>query len=133
MSILTDIATRIDDQGAATLNTNLFRGRMPDEPDECVSLQTFSGDESRIRDADYLAADERANVQVMVRSLYQGAAETLAEAVWDAAQFRSETLTSGRFYPYVRAPQFPSYLGVDDRGRHMLVFTLEVRRLRSNL
>ena len=131
MSVLTDLATRLDTEGVGTLNTDIFRGRLPDEPDECIALQTYAGDPSRIRNDEYLAADERLNVQVLVRSLYQGAAETLAATAWDAAQFRSETLTSGRFYPYSRAAQYPAYLGVDDRGRHLMVFNLEVRRLRS--
>jgi hypothetical protein len=71
------------------------------------------------------------SVQVLARSLYQGAAETLAESAFDAIQFRSETLASGRFYPYVRAPRFPAYVGVDERGRHLVTFDVEVRRLRA--
>jgi hypothetical protein len=131
MSVLTDLATRLDDAGVATLDTNLFRGRFPNEPDECIALQTFGEPEPRIRNNEYLAADERFNVQVAVRSLYQRAAETLADSAWDAIQFRSETLTSGRYYPYARATSTPSFIGVDDRGRHVLRFDVQVRRLRS--
>jgi len=131
MSVLTDLATRLDDAGVATLNTDLFRGRMPDEPSLAVAVQTYARDNSRLRDPDYLAADERFNVQVMARADNQAAAETLAEGAWDAVQFRSETLTSGRFYPYARAPRYPAYVGVDERGRHLVAFDLEVRRLRS--
>lgn len=131
MSVLTDLATRLDDAGVGTLDETIFRGRIPDEPDQCLALQTYAGDVPRIRNDEYLAADERLNVQIVARSLYQGAAETLANSAWDAIQFRSETLTSGRFYPYVRAVQLPSFLEVDERGRHVMVFNVEVRRLRS--
>lgn len=131
MSVLTDLATRLDDASVGTLDTTIFRGRFPDEPNECIALQTFAGDPSRIRSNTYRAADERYNVQVLIRSQYQAAAETLANNAWDAIQGRSLTLTSGRFYPYVRAPQTPAFVGVDDRGRHIMVFDVEVRRLRS--
>lgn len=132
MSVLTDLATVIDDAAVATLDTNLFRGRLPDEPDECLALQTYAGDPSRIRSDDYLAADERFNVQVTARSLYQGAAETLAINAWNAVQFRNETLASGAFYPYARCPRQPAFIGVDDRGRNLVTFDIEVRRLRSD-
>jgi len=131
MSVLTDLAQRLEDEGVGTMNTNIFRGREPDEPDEMLRLQTFSSTDSRIRNDEYVPADERLNVQVLARSLYQGAAETLAESAFDAIQFRSETLTSGRFYPYARAPRYPAYIGVDERGRHLVTFDVEVRRLRD--
>lgn len=133
MSVLTDLATRLQDAGVGTLNIDVFRGRMPDEPTLAVTVQTYARDNSRLRDADYLAADERLNVQIMARGDNQAAAEALAESAWDAVQGRSLTLTSGRFYPYVRAPRYPAYVGVDERGRHMVSFDLEVRRLRSSL
>jgi hypothetical protein len=131
MSVLTDLAQRLEDEGVGTVGTNIFRGRTPDDPDELVRVQTFDGADSRIRNDEYLPADERMSVQVLARSLYQGAAETLAESAFDAIQFRSETLASGRFYPYVRAPRFPAYVGVDERGRHLVTFDVEVRRLRA--
>lgn len=131
MSVLTDLATLLDDEGVGTLDTTIFRGRLPDEPDECIALQTYSRDDSRIRGLEYLAADERFNIQVMTRSLYQGAAETLADQAWDAIQFRHETLTSGKLYQYARCPRKPAFIGVDDRGRHLVSFDVEVRRLRS--
>ncbi len=132
MSVLTDLAQRLEDQGVGTVGTDIFRGRTPDEPDQLLRVQTFDGVNSRIRNDEYLPADERMSVQVLARSLYQGAAETLAEQAFDAIQFRSETLTSGRFYPYARAPRFPAYIGVDERGRHLVTFDVEVRRLRDS-
>ena len=132
MSVLTDIATRMVDDGFGTLNTNLFRGRLPDEPDELTVLQTYLSQTPRIRNNDYLAADERFNLQVLTRSASQAAAETRALNAYNAIQFRNETLDSGRFYAYCRAIQMPAYLDVDDRGRHLVVFNVEVRRLRSS-
>lgn len=131
MSVLTDLATRLDDAGVGVLNTTIFRGRMPDEPDACISLNTYAGDASRIRNVSYLAADERFNVQVLTRSLYQGAAETLADAAWDAIQLRNTVLTSGRTYAHVRCVSKPAFLEIDERERHVMVFNVEVRRLRT--
>jgi len=131
MSVLNDLAVRLQTRGVGTIGTDIFRGRTPDEPDQLVRVQTFDGVNSRIRNDEYLPADERMSVQVLARSLYQGAAETLAESAFDAIQFRSETLTSGRFYPYARAPRYPAYIGVDERGRHLVTFDVEVRRLRD--
>ncbi len=131
MSVLTDIATHMVDNGFGTLDTNLFRGRLPDEPDELTVIQTYSSQTPRIRNNEYLAADERFNIQVLTRANYQAAAETRALNAYNAIQFRNETLDSGRYYPYCRAIQMPSYLDVDDRGRHLVAFNCEVRRLRS--
>ena len=131
MSVLTDLATLLQNQGVGTLDTTIFRGRRPDEPDQCITLQTYAGDASRIRGVDYLAADERFNVQVSVRSQYQGAAETLANTAWDAIQFRYETLTSGQYYAYARCPRKPAFIGVDERDRALVTFDVEVRALRS--
>ncbi len=131
MSVLTDIATHMVDNGFGTLNTNLFRGRLPDEPDELTVIQTYSSQMPRIRNNEYLAADERFNIQVLTRANFQAAAETRALNAYNAIQFRNETLDSGRYYPYCRAIQMPAYLDVDDRGRHLVVFNVEVRRLRS--
>jgi len=131
MSVLTDLAQRLEDEGVGTVGTDIFRGRTPDDPDELLRVQTFDGVDSRIRNDEYLPADERMSVQVLARSLYQGAAEALAESAFDAIQFRSATLASGRFYPYARAPRYPAYIGVDERGRHLVTFDVEVRRLRD--
>lgn len=131
MSVLTDLATLLDDEGVGTLNTNIFRGVLPDEPDQCLALQTYSRDDSRIRGVQYLPADERFNIQVTVRAEFQGAADTLADTAWDAIQFRHKTLSSGALYQYARCPRKPAFIGVDDRGRPLLTFDVEVRRLRS--
>ena len=131
MSVLTDLATRLDDKNVGTLNTTIFRGRLPDEPDAVIALQTYDRDESRIRGVEYLAADERFNVQVTVRSLNQAAAETLADSAWDAIQFRHKVLSSGLTYQYARCPSKPAFIGVDERGRHLITFNVEVRRLRK--
>jgi hypothetical protein len=131
MSVLTDIATHMVDNGFGTLNTNMSRGRLHDEADELTVIQTYLSQMPRIRNNEYLAADERFNIQVLTRANYQAAAETRALNAYNAIQFRNETLDSGRYYPYCRAIQMPAYLDVDDRGRHLVVFNVEVRRLRS--
>lgn len=133
MSLLLDLATLIHDEGVATLWSDLTVGRMPDAPDQVVALQTYAGDSSRIRNDTNLPADERFNVQVLVRGEPddQYAAETLASSVHDVVSFRSETLQSGRRYAYARAVQEPAFLQVDDNNRPIVAFNLEVRRHRD--
>ena len=128
MALLTDLKTLLEDEG---ITTTIARGRLPDNPDDVIAIQTFAGTPSRLHGVDYIPADERLDVQVTIRALYQGQAETIARAVFDAIQFRNRTLDSGRRYHYVRAPQYPAYIGVDDRDRHIVGFTAEVRRWRD--
>ncbi|MDR9391962.1 MAG: minor capsid protein [Trueperaceae bacterium] len=133
MSVLLDLANRIHDEGVATLWSDLTVGRMPDTPDEIVTLQTYAGDASRIRNDMNLPADERFNVQVLVRAEpdNQYAAETLAAEVYDAVQFRNQTLDSGQRYAYARAVQQPAFLTIDENDRPLVAFNLEVRRHRD--
>ena len=43
MSVLTDLAQRLEDEGVGTVGTDIFRGRTPDDPDELLRVQTFDG------------------------------------------------------------------------------------------
>lgn len=135
MSVLLDLAQHLENENVGTLWSDVFVGRTPDQPDRLVVLQTYAGDTSRIRDANNIPTDERFNVQVLVRAEpnNQAAAETLAHDAYDAIQFRSRTLASGRRYAYARAVQQPAFLTTDETARPIVGFNVEVRRHRDAL
>lgn len=135
MSVLEDLGNRLEDESVGTLWTDLFLGRRPDTPDQCVTLQTYPGDASRLRSPNNVPVDERFNVQVMTRAARDGqkSAETLAWSAFDAIQSRSATLDSSRRYAHIRAVQTPAYIGVDANNRPLVSFNVEVRRHRDSL
>ena len=132
MSVLIDLATRLQAAGVGTrwngTTGTIVLGRRIDKPgDTILALQTYPGDPSRLRDADYQAADERYNVQVTARAVAQKDAEDLANTAWTAVQGRHLTINQNR-YAHIRAPQKPAYIGVDEGDRPLVVFNLEIRR-----
>lgn len=132
MSVLVDLADRLEAAGTGTVwdgtTGDIVYGKRIDAPgDRALFLQTYAGDASRYHNDDYLPADERLNVQVIARGANQAEADVLAKAAWKAVQGRYATI-NGRHYVYIRAPQHPAYMGVDERDRPLVVFNLEVRR-----
>lgn len=134
MSVLTDLADRMEAEGVGTKwngsTGDISMGMRFDAINSpALFLQTYAGDPSRIRNEEYLAADERLNVQVLARGPKgnQGAAETLAVNAWTAVQGRHVTINNST-YAHIRAPQYPAYLGVDEQDRPLVVFNLELRR-----
>lgn len=128
MSVVLDLATRLQTEGVGTIGTDVFMIQRPPTPDTCVTLATYTGDPNRLHDADYQPADERLAVNVVVRGATYPAAEPLAAQVFAAITFRHETLQSGSTYAYCRASSYPAFLGRDENHRPLLAFNVTLRR-----
>lgn len=131
MSILTDLGTLLEDQSVGTLGTDIFLSRRPDQPDDCLTLTTYYGENNRIHGETNIPADERFLVQVLSRSKSYATAEAKAEQAFTALHFRHKTLDSGRRYAWSLASQMPSYIGVDEYDRSLISFNLRIRRHRT--
>lgn len=133
IQVLPDLAQRLEDESVGTVGTNIFTGRLPDSPDACIALNTYPGDANRVHGSDMIPVDERFNVQILVRGARDdtAAAATLADSVYDAIQFRHETLDSGRRYGWCQANHMPAQLDRDENDRPRFVINVTIRRYRT--
>lgn len=119
MALLDDLGTYLDSQVATlTLGTNLFLGRIPDDPDTCVALFEYGGNApTSTMGGDALPPIENPNIQVLTRGSGYASARTLAFECWTAIEaILNETLTA-TLYHRVSANQSPFPLERDSQDR----------------
>lgn len=128
MAILNDLGSYLDTQLASlTLGTNLFLGRLPDNPDSCVALIEYAGQEPlNVMGSDAMPPVEQPRVQVLSRAANYADAQTLAASVWSALEaVLNETLTSTRYFR-VAAVQSLYPLERDSHNRVVFVQNFQV-------
>jgi hypothetical protein len=131
MALLDDLGTYLATEVASlTLGTNLFLGRLPDDPDTCVAVYEYSGDDPvNVMGGPGLPPVEQPRVQVAVRAAGYATAHTLAVECWTALeQVLNETLTSTRYHR-VAAIQSPFPMRRDDQDR--VVFAQNYRVIKD--
>lgn len=126
-STVHDLATRLASEGVGTLNTNLFRGRMPDQPDDCLAVIEYAGSPGRLKLPNDRPLDERPRAQIVSRAKLYKTAETKARAAYTAMHGRHLTLNNSS-YVWLHALQLPFFLREDESGRTLIVFNVEMRR-----
>lgn len=132
MSIISDLATRLQTTGVGTIwdgsTGTIVRGRRIDAPgDTILAIQSYGGDESRLFDGSEQPADARLNAQIVARASTQTAAETLAGTAYENVTGRHVTI-NGRSYAWIAAVQQPAFIGVDERDRPLIAFNVQARR-----
>jgi hypothetical protein len=94
--MLKEICAYLQSQGAGTLETNLFWGLMPDQPDNCIALFEYAGSppdlhwngeypglQVRVRDTSYAAARTKiGEIMTALHGLYE---QTLGSGDGDEA------------------------------------------------
>ena len=129
MSTVLDIATYIDAQLAAlTIGTNLFIGRMPETPDQCVVVYEYGGTGPTNTLGTGGAIIESPRIQISTRATNYTAAETLARSVWGVLEGIANKTLSGTLYQRVTAIQSPFPLERDSVDRILFVQNFEVTR-----
>jgi len=130
MATLDDIGTYLASQvGSLTLGTNLFLGRLPDDPDTCVALYEYGGETPvSTMGGDAMPPVEQPRIQVNVRAPGYPSAHTLALSVWTALEaILNETLTSTRYHR-VAAIQSPFPLERDSADRVIFAQNYRVQK-----
>lgn len=132
MATLVDLANYLDTNVAGlTLGTNLFIGRMPDEPDVCVAIYEYGGtrpDQTMGGGAPVL---QNPSIQVRVRHTSYASAETTANLCFSALEgIIDETINTTR-YNRVTAIQSPFPLERDPEERIIFVQNFDVKRVFS--
>ncbi|MGE3510707.1 MAG: minor capsid protein [Vicinamibacterales bacterium] len=119
MSFMTDIADLLVYAGAGIKGTSIFVGRMPDSPDECVSVMPYQGLPPMYVQERSGPAYQRPSFQVLIRGARDStlATEARAAAIHDYLAAVSNQSVNGTFYLAIRpnAPAFPLTRDGNDR------------------
>ena len=121
MSVLTDIGTYLNDASISTqdltLGTNLFLGRLPETPDNCVGVIQTAGVAPTDTFGTSFPPLETQGLQTLVRATTYATAEALAvELMKSLASVANQTLTS-TLYLKIEAQQSPFALERDNQER----------------
>jgi len=109
--------------------TNLFYGREPTEPDNCVTVFDTPGRPPQLT----LGAQSEDNyyypsVQIRVRNNDQDDAWALMEDIKEALHGRAGETWNGTFYSVIICASEPSFLDWDDNDRIRLIINLNIQR-----
>lgn len=123
MPMLNDIAAQLATAGLGTVGTDIFIGRMPETPDECIAVRQAGGDPPAIEwNGEYPV------VQVHVRSTTINAAEALANDVYLALHKLTNTTINSHLYIYVKANHTPAQTHIDEEDRSHWVMNFSITR-----
>jgi len=130
MALLDDLGTYLASQvGTLTLGTNLYLGRMPDEPDTCVALYEYGGDAPvNVMGGDSMPPVEQPRIQILTRASGYSSARTLALECWTAVEAVLNESLSGTLYHRVSANQSPFPLERDSRDRVLFAQNFRVQK-----
>lgn len=119
--LVQDVATYLQNNGIGTLGTNLFVGRLPDEPDTCTAVFAYAGFPMPLH-----WNGEQPGLQVLVRAPSYVQAQNLMEQIRGLLHGLSEQTLGTTRYLLVRAKQSPMLLQRDDGDRAIFVCNFDV-------
>lgn len=126
--MLDDIAAYLAEQNIGKVGTSIFRGSMPDMPDNCIVVYEYAGSPPD------LALDgteiEQPGLQVRVRNKSYSAGRAVIESVITALSPMANKYLSGTFYLSIIVNQSPAPLAKDARGRQEWAVNFSVRKER---
>lgn len=124
--ILEALADRLQAASVAFAGSDLFIGLMPDQPDKCMTLYEYQGQQPLEVLRDEGATLERPGVQVLVRAGrndYPGAREFIVNARDVLASIADETISGVRFLR-VSVSNGPFATGTDPNDRPLFSLNL---------
>ena len=130
MALLDEIGTYLAAQvGSLTLGTNLFLGRLPDDPDTCVVVYEYGGEAPvNTMGSDAMPYVEQPRIQVLTRASGYSSARTLALQCWTAVEAVLNESLSGTLYHRVAANQSPFPLERDSQDRVLFAQNFRVQK-----
>lgn len=129
--IADDVAYFLALHAIGIVATDLFAGRMPDQPDVCMVIAETGGrDPLMVMGSDTINV-ERPGFQVHIRDTSYAAGEARAYAVFALLEGITEAplvsgTPSGATYKLIHASQSPHHIGLDDQQRHLWVQNFSV-------
>lgn len=130
MALLDEIGTYLEAQvGSLALGTNLFLGRLPDDPDTCVVVYEYGGETPvNTMGSDAMPYVEQPRIQVLTRAAGYSSARTLALQCWTAIEGVLNESLSGTRYHRIAANQSPFPLERDSQDRVLFAQNFRVQK-----
>jgi hypothetical protein len=132
--LLDELKDRLVAQSVGVYGTSIFLGSkavIPELDGPYISLiETGGSGPTRIHNVG-TANTQRPTVQVVVRAKSYLTARTKAKAAYLALDGVFNTDISGVRYHSITARQEPTDIGLDDKGRPMIVFNLDIEKQAS--
>lgn len=125
--LLDDIAGYLEQKGLGTREVNLFLGKIPDQPDNCICLFEYAG-KSPERLVEGL---EYPGLQVRVRNKSYSAGRQTIEGVYRALHCLANADLGSSFYLNIFANQSPEPLGRDQNDRMEFVQNFAVTKTKE--
>lgn len=122
MSVLNEIAAHLVAQGLGTLNTDLFIGKLPNDPAACGAVFEYGGPPPEMGFGAAGVKHETPGVQVVFRGAphdYAGP-RTKAETAYRALAAVEAQPLSGTFYHWIH-PQHSPFLHERDDAERVLI------------
>jgi len=107
--------------------TDLFIGKEPGEPDNCVTIFDTPGFPNQLtfdRDEIY----QYPSIQIRVRNLSYLTGWELAKEIMDQLHGRAQETVNGTLYSLIRAMGEPVLLHWDDNGRCLFIINFNIQR-----
>jgi hypothetical protein len=132
MALLTDVSTYLAStvtDATLVVGTNLFLGRLPEDPDTCVAIyETMGQSPDDTFGGSTVPVFENPRIQVVARAAAYADSASLAADIWTQLQkVDNETLTSTR-YQRIESVQSPFALDRDQRERMVTVCNYQVQK-----
>lgn len=126
MAILDEIATYLAIKNIGTVDTDIFKGFMPDQPDNMVALFEYAGNPMELTMGTGDPTLERPGLQVRVRNTSYPTGRAKIEQVVDILHGLTEQVLGGKRYLLIRANQSPASMGLDANNRSEFVVNFSV-------
>jgi hypothetical protein len=130
VATLDDVATFIASACSLTVGTDLFKGKLPDTPDECAAVFEYGGLAPDYTLGQTAASVEYPRIQFVFRGDpddYSGPRATAETAYRACAAQRGSTLTSTK-YQALLPLQPPFLLNRDPKGRVSIAFNVQAMK-----
>lgn len=117
--LVDDIASHLQTAGVGTVDTDIFKGHIPDDDantgsSDCIALFPYGGDPPEL-----VGEIENPRLTVRVRNTSYSAGMSKANAVMVALHTLNEQTLNGHRYLFIRAASSLTHLGRDHRGRNL--------------
>jgi hypothetical protein len=126
VAILDEIATYLAIKNIGTVDTDIFKGFMPDQPDNMVALFEYAGNPMELTMGTGDPTLERPGLQVRVRNTSYPTGRAKIEQVVDILHGLTEQVLGGKRYLLIRANQSPASMGLDANNRSEFVVNFSV-------
>ena len=128
---LDDLATRLEDEGVATLGTDLFLSTRAAPPflasGSLTVVETGGSGPDLFHNKTDGAMTNRPSAQITARAASYQVARALAQNAYDAL-FITNTFINSGFYLWIRPLQEPFDGGTDDRGHIRVQFNVTANK-----